>query len=135
MKKNIKSLMNEFINNNSNPIKGSVRKNIIVPTKKVVLVPHNKWIEKEDKSIENSFFFKDISKRNEFLVQVLEYEKKVNHHASIKIDENYVYISLITKNINMTTELDREYANFIDSLYKDILIEWRKNEKFKFIPC
>jgi pterin-4a-carbinolamine dehydratase len=142
MKKKIKNLMYEFMVNNSEPLKsGNLQRQIhpdhvvINPTKKVPLLPNNRWIDNEDKSIYKRFDFKDTIKRNTFLMRLFEYEEKTNHHGKILIDENFVEITLVTKNINMATEIDKEYAKYADSVYKDVILEWRKGERFKFIPC
>jgi pterin-4a-carbinolamine dehydratase len=137
MKKNIKSLMVEYINKNSDPLKNQFKnkKLFIHPEKKLPLIATERWVENDDKSIQKEYVFKDTIKRNEFLLRIFEYETKTNHHANFFIAEKKITISLITKNINMATELDREYANYADSVYKDVLIEWRKGERFKFIPC
>lgn len=130
--KKIKDLMKEYIEINYNPIKS---KKIVKVTKKVLLVPQNKWDLVNNKTLEKKFYFSSNEKRNNFIEKLFEYENKKNHHAVIIISEDIVKIILSTKNLSSVTELDKEYASYADSVFSDLMTEWKKNEKFKFIPC
>lgn len=130
--KKIKDLMKEYIEINYEPIKS---KALIKVTKKVLLVPQNKWDLVNNKTLEKKFYFKSTEKRNNFIDKLFDYEKNKNHHATIIISQEIVKIILMTKRLSMVTELDKEYASYADSVYSDLMTEWKKNEKFKFIPC
>ena len=131
--KKIKDLMKEYIEINYEPIKS--KQKLVKVTKKVLLVPQNKWDLVNNKTLEKKFYFKSIEKRNNFIEKLFEYENKKNHHAIILISEDVVKIILSTKKLHMVTELDKEYASYADSVFSDLMTEWKKNEKFKFIPC
>lgn len=92
----------------------------------VPILPSNKWIKKED-FISKRYDFMSKELRNEFVMELFEYEESVGHHAKMLIDENGVTLTLQTKDIKHVTELDKEYANFSDVTYKDVV--YRKSEK------
>jgi len=131
--KKIKDLMKEYIEINYEPIKS--KQKLVKVTKKVLLVPQNKWDLINNKTLEKKFYFKSIEKRNSFIEKLFEYENKKNHHAIILISEDVVKVILSTKKLQIVTELDKEYASYADSIFSDLMTEWKKNEKFKFIPC
>lgn len=136
--KKTKNVLREFVNANINPIKNTSFGDIkpIEPKTRKVIIPQDRWLQNQEaKTLEKTFMFKSIEKRNIFLERLLVYEKNKKHNARILIDEFIVKIKLHTKNIKDVTELDREYANYVDSVYRDVLTEWRKNDKFEFIPC
>lgn len=119
--KNYKQIMREFVDNNYEPIKTTKNiESIIKPTKRTILVPQNKWLEK-DNGIEKVFYFFDTKRRNRFLNFIFKYEEENKHHADILIKENYIKIRLKTKDINQVTELDKEFAKFADDSFIDVI--------------
>ncbi len=84
------------------------------------VIPTNKW-KKTETSLEKKLLFPDKIQRNKFILKLFEYEEDVGHNAHIYIEDNEVMLVLSTHDINKVTELDKEYARYIDELYKESL--------------
>lgn len=87
-----------------------------------IIVPVEKWEEKgEPKRLMKKFEFRRGEDRVRFVTELLEYEQQIQHHGEMFIVEGAVILRLITKTIERITEQDREYANYADALFKDIV--------------
>ena len=73
-----------------------------------------------DQYLIKKYLFRTILQRNKFIKQCLSYELNVKHYAYINVLKDSVEVKLTTENLNAVTELDKEYANYIDSVYKDV---------------
>lgn len=88
----------------------------------VAIIPVNKWEKvKSPLRLHKIFKFMLQEKRNNFISGLLEYELKVQHNATITIDENQVVLDVYTKDVDQITEIDKEYAKFADILFRDIV--------------
>lgn len=96
----------------------------------VPILPSNKWTKK-DGSISKKYEFMSKDIRNEFVSELFEHEKSAGHHAKLIIDEDYVIVILQTKNIGQVTELDKEYAKYSDSVYKDVSYKTQEKKSIK----
>ena len=67
-----------------------------------------------------TYEFQDRSKMKEFVKELMDYEDKVNHHASILIEQQSLSIEIFTHSINSLTELDYEYAKMADMIHQDV---------------
>lgn len=86
------------------------------------IVPMDRWELKGDpQALVRKYSFRRIGDRARFINEIMAYEDDTNHNATIVIDHENVYIRLITKNIEQVTELDKEYAQYADSLFRDIV--------------
>lgn len=108
----------------------------IEPKKKLPIIATEKWkLHKESNKLIKKFYFDNVVQRVTFTAILLEYELKIKHHATFLIEDDFVAIALITKDINDITELDKEYARFADQAYRDVLImnfeEEEQNVSFK----
>lgn len=74
-----------------------------------------------DKKLTKKYFFENYVDRNRFLKSLFEYETQIGHHACFKIEELEVTISLITKDVDKVTELDKEYAKYVDIIRRDLV--------------
>lgn len=83
------------------------------------IVPIERWID-EPEFLQKTFKFRRAIDRNDFVVELFEYEKQIKHLGKIEIVDDSVTVTLQTKTIELVTELDKEYAKFADVLYKDI---------------
>lgn len=83
--------------------------------------PTNKWIIASGGSLFKKFFFVDNDERNRFLFALLEYEVLKGHSAEMKVKDREVMIAVLTKDLDMVTELDKEYAAEADLIYKDVI--------------
>lgn len=83
------------------------------------ITPVERWSIISGKLVK-TFKFKKRADRARFVASILKYEQEVGHFAKITILSDQVKISVITVGIDRVTELDYEYAKFIDSLFRDI---------------
>lgn len=86
------------------------------------VIPVNRWT-KSDGSLLKKYYFRLGRQRNSFITQVLDHEEEVGHHADMTITEDSVSLRLQTKNVEQVTELDKEFAKWADSTYKDVCYE------------
>ena len=70
-----------------------------------------------DGKLVSNFKFKSQTELAQFLLKVAQYADEVNHHPDCKIHKGFqLEITLFTHDKKEITELDRQLANFIDSL-------------------
>jgi pterin-4a-carbinolamine dehydratase len=128
---NMTSILKEIIANtssNTNTIEEKASSgpfaSVRVEKRELPITADYKWkvIEIDStKSLEKTFVFSDLQKRSYFVKEILEREAEINHFAQIEIFQSSVKVILQTKTINVITELDKEYAKFIDGVYKDLI--------------
>ena len=112
-------LHREFINRSTRPLISSGLP-IKVSNLDKPIIAIEKW-KMTDGKLNKKFMFESYEDRNRFLKSVLEYETQVGHHARFKIEELEVTISLITKDVDKVTELDKEYAKYSDVVRRDLV--------------
>ena len=63
-----------------------------------------------------------------FVKELLDYETQVGHNAKIMIEGTHVTVEVYTHDLNDVTDVDRDYARMVDSIYEDAIdIMNRKN--------
>ena len=72
-------------------------------------------------TLTKTFHFRRSGDRNLFVTAILQYEEEIQHHAMMQLDEDIVTISLITKDTEQITEIDKEFARYCDVVFKDIV--------------
>lgn len=88
----------------------------------IAIIPVDKWVSlKEPSRLKKTYNFLSKRDRNNFVVELFDYEKSSGHSATIKIQDDSVELVLFTKNLDQITEIDKEYARFADELFKDIV--------------
>ncbi len=85
-----------------------------------IIIAVEKW-RIQDKKLTKKYFFENFDDRNRFLKSLFEYETQIGHHANFVIEELNVTISLITKDVDKVTELDKEYAKYVDIIRRDLV--------------
>jgi pterin-4a-carbinolamine dehydratase len=86
------------------------------------VIPMNRWrLEGSPSALTKTFGFMRKGDRNKMLEALFDHEDATQHHAVITIEEDTLKISLLTKNVEQVTELDKEYAKFADQAYKDVV--------------
>lgn len=85
-----------------------------------VIVPVDRWTSSEA-GLRKKFLFRRPEDRTRFITDMLEYEEQVQHHAEMTIREGEVTLVVITKDVERVTEVDKEYAAFADSVFKDVV--------------
>ena len=83
------------------------------------VIPLERW-KVVDGFLKKRFNFLNVRSRNRFLNFMLEFEEEHGHCSMIHVEENYVEILVQTKDIGRPTEIDKEYAKFANSVYKDV---------------
>ena len=84
------------------------------------VVPMDRWRE-ADGALYKTYKFRKQEARNAFLMAVLEYETETEHNAEVTFDHEQVSLKLTTKDLNRVTELDKEFARFADTAFKDLV--------------
>ena len=125
----LKQLHEEFISNANRPM--SFDKLPIAPVPaSVPIVAVEKWmVQPGTKQLTKNYRFRMTPQRNDFVQGLLDYESNVQHHAVIVVEEESVKVSLITKDIDQVTSIDKEYAKFCDVLYRDIVYNQEYDEQ------
>jgi len=97
----------------------------------VALIPVDKWEKLASPTrMRKTFIFMSQEKRNEFVQGLFEYEAKTRHNAMITIDEDKVTLDVRTKDVDMITELDKEYTKFADVLFRDVVYSLATENEF-----
>jgi pterin-4a-carbinolamine dehydratase len=112
-------LHREFINRSTRPLISSGLPIKVANLDKPIIAVE-KWKVTEGK-LNKKFMFESFEDRNRFLKSMFEYETQVGHHAGFKVEDLEVTISLITKDVDKVTELDKEYAKYADVVRRDLV--------------
>jgi len=63
-----------------------------------------------------------------FVNELLDYEVQEGHNAKIMLEGTHVTVEVYTHDLNDITDIDRDYAQMVDSIYEDAIdIMNRKN--------
>lgn len=92
-----------------------VTSNSVTPLK-----PSNRWEPLGKRALSKMFEFRDYEHRDRFIADVLEFEKDNGHRAKLLIDDLVVTIEVSTKDLDVITDLDKEYAKETDLIYREI---------------
>ncbi len=112
-------LNKEFIERSVRPIVSGLPIKVSNPEKLIIAV--EKWKVDDSKKLNKKFMFESYDDRNRFIQSLLEYEVQLGHHASFEINELEVKVSLLTKDVEKITELDKEYAKYADTVRRDLV--------------
>jgi pterin-4a-carbinolamine dehydratase len=72
-------------------------------------------------SLFKAFEFQNNELRDRFILGILEYENHTEHRAKVTFSDKRVMVSVVTKHIDIITELDKDYTKFCDTLYRDVV--------------
>jgi len=115
----LKKLHEQFIEKANRPM--TFGKLPIVPKPAdVPVVATERW-RKVENSLVKKYQFRRPGDRERFLLGLLDYERKVNHNATIVVQADSVQVKVFTHDVDVVTELDKEYAAFADLLFKDVV--------------
>ena len=70
--------------------------------------------------LQRSFKFKDSNQVIQFIYEVLQYENEVSHNGSIVIEGPQVAVTVYTHTVDTITELDIEYSEELNKIFKDV---------------
>lgn len=119
-------LNKEFIERTVRPIVSGLPIKVSNPDK--VIIPIEKWKINKDKKLTKKFMFESYEDRNRFLKTMLSYEDQLGHHASFVIEGFEISVSLLTKDVEKITELDKEYAKYADTVRRDLLYKLKNDQ-------
>lgn len=109
---NVKNLMKEYFSIDNRDLLGNNCP--VVPSRKT-------WeVLESPERLQKKFKFESRRHTIDFLNEVLVIEDNMGHHGNITVDHSEVTISVYTKNINAITNLDREYAETVDRIFRDV---------------
>ena len=91
----------------------------------------SEWaVIQQPERLSRAFEFEKYSDLKYFVDNLLEYQERFRHHASIAIDYRSVYIETYTHDVDAITERDINLAKFCDEVYEDLAyIRRMKREK------
>lgn len=87
---------------------------------RVPVLAVQRWREHEG-VLTKVYQFRRPQDKREFVSAVLGYEIEVGHNADIVIREDTVELNLTTHDLGKPTEIDKEYAAFADTVFKDLV--------------
>lgn len=95
---------------------------VTVKQSEVPLIAVERWRKVgSPATLTKTFQFRRPADRNLFVIAILQYEEEVQHHSMLQLDEETVVVSLITKDTEQITEIDKEFARYCDVVFKDIV--------------
>lgn len=121
MKKQLLRLHEEFIDKAARPMDFGKLPVKSVSKGDLPIIAVNKWAKNKEGKLHKKFLFRDQETKREFVMSLMEYEEDVNHNATITITEDSVDVTVYTKDLDVVTELDKEYASAADNIFKDAL--------------
>lgn len=84
----------------------------------------NKWeFIDGNTAIKKTYSFRLHSQKADFVKELLDWENDLGHHAVFTIKELSVTLTVRTQGVGMVTEIDKEYADFADVLYKQVVYD------------
>lgn len=78
-------------------------------------------IKKGPERFSKTYIFDDRSRLKDFIVDLLQVEDQIGHHASHSIDHDRIRVEVNTKDIDRITNRDKEYCKIADKVYKNCL--------------
>lgn len=122
----ISTLMKEYIDRGESESRGHGRRLLpesLIDFQSVPIVPssQNEWeVYDHPERLGRTYKFSSHYHRNTFVTELLSQEEMVGHEAKITIEGMRVTVEVWTHDIERVTELDKEYADFCDTLYSDV---------------
>ena len=119
---NLKHLMNEYFDKEEQFYKRAVTPLPALLREDVPVVPRDvfNWeIQSKPNRLVKTFEFKESQAQRNFINDLLEHEEESGHNAKIIISSNTVAIEVYTHYLDDITEVDKEYANIADEIYRD----------------
>lgn len=68
-----------------------------------------------------AYRFRTQRQRNTFVRGLMAYEERVGHSGELVISGDTVSVTVTTDGVETVTELDKEYASFLDSIHRDVV--------------
>lgn len=119
IKKSVSNLLTEYFQNDVST-KQAIKRNPCQSTP-VEVTPIAWEVHTNPERFSKIFVFTTRKRMTDFVNEVLMLEDEMNHHGLVKIVNNEVTVEVYTHTINRITNLDREYTQNIDFIYRDVL--------------
>ena len=112
--KSVSGLMTEYFQGHSRPVLREFAEVPISPNK-------SEWdVLQDPERMSRTYEFKGRSDSMVFFVQELvEFQERLGHHAKITIEKDQVSVEIYTHGIQRVTDIDKEYAEEADKIYRD----------------
>ena len=88
----------------------------------VVAVENNWAVLEAPERLSRTYKFKSLEQRSIFLEELLNEESRTGHFAKITIEGKTIRVEVWTHDLDRVTELDKEYSEMCDVLYRDIIL-------------
>ena len=120
--RSVSHIMKEYFNE-SEPRKQSPTSGLLLERHDMPIKPDIiKWnVVTDPERLMRRFEFSSRDRLIDFLGEVFEFEKELNHHGKITIDHMHVDVEVYTKDVDCITELDIEYTKALDMIFEDVL--------------
>lgn len=66
-----------------------------------------------------TYSFMTPEHRKSFLIEFMEEQDQMQHHARMTIDENEIHVEIYTRDLNSITEVDHHLARLADLIFRD----------------
>ena len=90
-----------------------------------IAVMTSRWSQFKDHEgnqfLRKSYSFRTLEQRSRFVTGLMDYETSVGHCALVSVAGRSVDVSVTTPGIETVTELDKEYASFADTVWRDVV--------------
>jgi len=124
MKQTLLEINSKFIKRSQKMIFENIELPVKVTDEREALAinPMHKWTILEDpKRLVRQYDFRLRDQKRDFITGLLDYEDETSHQSKMTLFDDSVQVEVWTKGIDQPSELDKEYAKFADSLYRDIV--------------
>ena len=118
---NLTSLMKEYLNESTQTEIQSSLFGQIDKEYPVEIEPKPTWETLQNpERLKSKFAFDYPKQLMQFIFEVVHYEMEVQHNASILIEGLNVTVDVYTHDVDSVTEIDIEYAEELNKIYKDV---------------
>ena len=114
-------LMNDFFGDEIDVVPSFLKSSVAQPDE-ICVEPHEEWwkeVESPHRLLKD-FYFTDRKSMQYFLNELIQFENSFGHHGKITIEDKKVRVEVWTHDVESVTELDTEYAQYVDKLREDI---------------
>lgn len=79
------------------------------------------WQVLEDpQRLQRTFKFKNPNEVLQFVREIIQYEVEISHNGALLIQGNSVSVTVYTHTVDTITELDIEYSEELNKIFKDV---------------
>jgi len=128
MSNTLKKIMHDYLNEGASEIRPRVISEMFFsgqelgcPQLPLQPVDISQWeVVTDPNRFKREFEFNTFPEFKAFLELVLEYQEEVGHHGKVVLDGLKVLVEVYTHDVNDITELDQEYVQALDHIFRDV---------------